>query len=51
MQKKKSKKSWLRNNLGRYCCNCHYCTGDWFKRFLEKTRVRQKFFKNEKIDY
>ena len=48
MQKKKSKKSWLKHQPR--ACNCFYCEGNWFARFLIKTRVRQKFFKNERIE-
>jgi hypothetical protein len=45
MQKKKSKKSWQRHQ--KQYCFCYICEGNWFARFLLKTRVRQKFFKNE----
>jgi hypothetical protein len=43
MQKKKSKKSWRRNQ--KIVCDCFYCTGNWFARFITKTRVRRKFQK------
>lgn len=50
MLKKYNKKSWLRNNPPRYECGCFHCTGNWFKRFLLKSRVRKKFFKNIKYE-
>jgi hypothetical protein len=45
MLKKTSKKSWKKHNG--YPCEpgCFICEGNWFARFINRTRVRNKFFK------
>lgn len=47
MQKKKSKKSWKRHQP--HPCGCFICEGNWMARFLQRTRVRKKFFKNQDL--
>lgn len=47
--KNNTKKSWRIKNQ-RYICDCFMCEGNWYKRFLEKTRSRSKDIKYARND-
>jgi len=48
MQKKKSKKSWIRHQ--KQYCFCYHCVGAFFERMIKRTRVRKKFSKHPQKD-
>ena len=43
--KRKSMRKAKAMGNSRWYCDCYYCVGDDWRRFVRKTRVRKKFFK------